>query len=64
MLMKTPPLQHQSECARMKTAAHTAISNSDLNVFTCITRVEVSGLMFVVIHRDDDSKEAAYLRHV
>jgi hypothetical protein len=26
--------------------------------------VEVSGLMFVVIHRDDDSKEAAYLRHV
>jgi len=47
----------------MKTAAHAAITNSDLNLFSCVTSVEVSRLMFVVIHGDHDSKEAAYLRH-
>lgn len=61
--MKAPPLQHQTERARMKTAAHTAITNSDLNLFTCITRMEVSRLVLVVVHGDHDSKETANLRH-
>ena len=47
----------------MKTAAHATIINSDLNVFARVPRVEMSRLMFIVIHRNHDSKETANLRH-
>lgn len=63
MLVKAPPLQNETERSGMKTAAHATISNSDLNLFARIPCVKMSRLMFIVIHRNHDSKETAYLRH-
>jgi hypothetical protein len=62
--MKAPPLQYQAQCARVETASYTAIGDTNLNLLARITRVKVRRLMFVVIHGNHNSEEAAYLRHL
>jgi len=55
--MEIPPLQHQSQRARVEAAAYPTIRNTDLNLLARIPRVKVRRLMLIVIHGNNDSEK-------
>ena len=61
--MQAPPFQDKTKRTRRKRASHAAVADPDLNCFARVARMKVRRRVLVVIHGDDDSEEAADLRH-
>lgn len=61
--MKMPPLQDECKRSPLHLAAHASVGDPDRDVGAGVPRVKVRRIVLAVIDRDDDSEEAADLRH-
>ncbi len=61
--MKGTPFKHVSQGPLGKLAVYLAGSDFDSDFEVAVDCVEVRRRMVAVVHRDHDSKEAAYLGH-
>ena len=63
-LMESIPLQDVPLRTSREAAGHLPIGDADRDLVLAIECVEMGGLMILVEHGDNDTQEAAELRHV
>ena len=61
--MKTTPFKYVRQCPLGELAVYLAGSDFDCDLEITVDGVEVGRSVVAVVHRDHDSKEAAYLGH-